>query len=772
MNTHHEFFKYFPPRQFSQHPNPNTRTFCKVLETETSILSIVNKGKYTRNLFGEKNSIKVTRTDGNDQVTENKILFSGHQLWRNSSVILIIFSICIFISTLSFFGILSTHSNIFPAYILSRTDQSPGILSKEGTRKLFTRAFGAFYACFFVCLLFFSFLLSNNIQTTSTTNIIALTVFLVFVVVGIVRIIILDYNEKTKVNTTTTDSTKVSSTTDSTSSTSSTSSTLVGIRWGLGVILFLPILVKISGILFKKKKESENPEDEKTRVSKYFFLSILFLVLSGVYFILQLVEFNSIKNSIPKDSSCFYDIYPAPDPAPDPRSSPNITIITKNNYDTTFSSPSCSFFLQNRSSYVWKLSVSIFWLVLCGSWWLILGFFYLSKLFLNLSQNPLQHIPNLHVQITRNPLYSGCPTPGDKLSLPKIQDGISHCMQESATDGGVIHNIIDVTKTSVNDETTPWLSNITEEMNSRLPIQPFVGFFTIPYQPKFNNVVENNLQLYEDWNDYSDILNENPATRDNKIPADHAGTNPYRNRDNALLMNNYFDVVAPTQPNDFIWPNAEPLPRTTPCSRDETLQNLYFLKNGSIKSTREDVRNAFLPAYRKFTGRYVVHPPPERKLSTFHGYNLPGGNDHVITDDQKTLDWGQVVRRWIPMFVFELGIFLVIIVHLGYAIRMRRFFGIMQEKIKESQQKPSSSSDNLTVFSEAVDSIFYLNGALTTMIVIDCLVVLYWLFKVSYSMTAFFSIFQSRWYLVFIPLVTLTLVLLLIISFTADITKY
>jgi hypothetical protein len=182
-----------------------------------------------------------------------------------------------------------------------------------------------------------------------------------------------------------------------------------------------------------------------------------------------------------------------------------------------------------------------------------------------------------------------------------------------------------------------------------------------------------------------------------------------------------------------------------------------------------DVGDAFLPAYRKFTGQPAPRDP---KLSTFHGYNLPGGNDNVITDDQKTLDWGQVVRRWIPMFVFELGIFLVIIVHLGYAIRMRRFFGIMQEKIKESQQKPSSSSDNLTVFSEAVDSIFYLNGALTTMIVIDCLVVLYWLFKVSYSMTAFFSIFQSRWYLVFIPLVTLTLVLLLIISFTADITKY
>lgn len=768
MNTHHEFFKYFPPRQFSQHPNPNTRTQCKVPGTETPILSIVNKGKYTRNLFGEKNSIKVTRTDGNVQVTENKILFSGHQLWRNSSVILIIFSICIFISTLSFFGLLSTHSNIFPAYILSRTDQSPGILSKEGTRKLFTRAFGAFYACFFVCLLFFSFLLSNNIQTTSTTNIIALTVFLVFVVVGIVRIIILDYNEKTKANTTTTDSTKVSSTT-----TDSTSSTLVGIRWGLGVILFLPILVKISGILFKKKKESEKSEnqseDEKTRVSKYFFLSILFLVLSGVYFILQLVEFNSIKNSIPKDSSCLYDIYPAPDP-----NNTNNRIITKNNYDTTFSSPSCSFFLQNRSSYIWKLSVSIFWLVLCGSWWLILGFFYLSKLFLNLSQNPLQPIPNLNVQITRNPLYSGCATPGDKLSLPQIQDGISHCMQESAADGGVIHGM-NLEKTSVNDN-TPWLSNITEEMNSRLPIQPFVGFFTIPYQPKFNDDVENNLQLYEDWNDYSDILNGNPFLNNNNIPQVHVGANPYRNRENALLMNRHFDTIrAPEQPDEFLvfnganLLNAEPRPRNNDCHHPERLQNLYFLKNGSIKSRTMDVGDAFLPAYRKFTGQPAPRDP---KLSTFHGYNLPGGNDHVITNDQKTLDWGQVVRRWIPMFVFELGIFLVIIVHLGYAIRMRRFFGIMQEKIKESQQKPSSSSDNLTVFSEAVDSIFYLNGALTTMIVIDCLVVLYWLFKVSYSMTAFFSIFQSRWYLVFIPLVTLTLVLLLIISFTADITKY
>jgi hypothetical protein len=768
MNTHHEFFKYFPPRKFSHNSNTNpiTTTRCKVPETETPILSIVNKGKYTRNLFGEKNHIDVTHTDGNVQVTENKIYFSGHQLWRNSSLILIVFIVCIFVSTLCFFGILSTHSKIFPAYILSRTDQTPGILSKEGTRKLFTRAFGAFYACFFLCLLLFSFLLSNNIQTTPTMNYTALAVFIVFVLIIIVRIIVLDYNEKTKV-VSSSSFTNPSGSGSSATISDGKSSTLVGIRWGLGVLLFFPILVKIFGILFRKKTSI---------FSKYFILSILFLVLSGVYFILQLGDINSIKKSIPKDSPCSYGIYPAfyptSDPASDPTSDSNNVIITKNNYETTFSSPTCSFFLQNRSSYLWKLSVSIFWLVLCGSWWLILLFFYLSKLFMNVSQNQLQHIPNLNIQITRNPLYHGCRTPHDKLK-EDVEIGISHCMQQSAADGGVIHGM-NFEKTPVNDN-TPWLSNITKEMNARLPIQPFVGFFTIPYQPKFNNVEENNLQLYEDWDDYSDILNGNPFLNNNNIPQVHVGANPYRNRDIAIYMNNHYFDIPPTQPNDFLVfnganvLNAEPRPRTEPCGTEETLQNLYFLKNGSIESKTMDVENAFLPAYRKFTGR---DPPQDPKLSTFHGYNLPGGNDQEITNDQKTVDRGQVVRRWIPMFVFELGIILVIFVHLGYAIRMRRFFGIMQDKIKESQQKPSSSSDNLTVFSEAVDSIFYLNGALTTMIVIDSLVVLYWLFKVSYSMTAFFSIFQSRWYLVFIPLVTLTLVLLLIISFTADITKY
>ena len=762
MNTHHEFFKYFPPRKFSQNSNPKITTHCN--SGNTPILSIVNKGKYTRNLFGEKNHIEVTNTNGYVQVTENKIFFSGHQLWRNSSIILIIFTLCIFISTLCFFGILSTQSKIFPAYILSRTDQTPGILSKEGTRKLFTRAFGAFYACFFICLLLFSFLLSNNIQTTPTMNYTALAVFIVFVIIIIVRIIVLDYNEKT--NVVSSSSTNPSGSGSSATISDDKSSSLVAIRWGLGVLVFLPILVKIFGILFRKKTSI---------FSKYFILSILFLVLSGVYFILQLGDINSIKKSIPKDSPCSYGStsYPASDSTSDSNNANNAT-ITKNNYETTISSPTCSFFLQNRSSYIWKLSVSIFWLVLCGSWWLIFGFFYLSKIFMNISQNQLQHIPNLNVQITRNPLYSGCPTPDDKLDINEIQTGISQCMQQSATDGGIIDEL-NFGKTTVSTTTTPWLSKITDEMNSRLPIQPFVGFFTIPYQPQFPDPDhENDLRLYEDWNDYSDILNPF-LNNNNKIPETHQGANPYRNRDIAIQINNYFmDDIPPEQPNDFlvyddeanVFLNAEPLPRNNDCRHPETLQNLYFLKNGSIESKTTDVEDAFLPAYRKFTGQVRPRDP---KLSTFHGYNLPNGNDQVITNDQKTVDRGQVVRRWIPMFVFELGIVLVIFVHLGYAIRMRRFFGIMQDKIKESKEKPS---ENLTVFSEAVDSIFLLNGALTTMIVIDSFVILYWLFKVSWSMAAFFSIFQSNLYLVFIPLVTLTLILLIIIGFTVDSGKY